>query len=94
MKVTVGADGVTKSFQDEFPTDVKCPLCKKGNAVVAFVAHEGFDKRELASIVARKTTAVCFTRPAGAKVWPHDVMACAVYICTDCGDASARWNQG
>jgi hypothetical protein len=94
MKVTVGGDGVTKSFQDEFPMGVRCPFCGKANAVVAFVAHEGFDKQELASIVARKTPTVCSMRPAGAKIWPHDVMACAVYICTDCGQASACWNQG
>lgn len=94
MKVTIGKAGLNKSFQAEFQRTLECPHCAHGNAVIAFVAHEGFDKRELATIVVRKEPAVCFNRPAGAKIWPHDLMACAVYICTACGEATAVWNQG
>ena len=87
MKVTIGKAGLSKSFQDEFPHSVECPHCARGNAIVAFVAHEGFDKKKLARTV-------CSDRPIAAKVWPHDLIACAVYICTSCGEATAIWNQG
>lgn len=89
MKVTIGKAGLSKSFQEEFQRDVECPHCARGNALIAFVAHEGFDKKKLAAIVARRERAVCFDRPIAAKIWPHDLMACAVYICTSCGEATA-----
>jgi len=94
MKVTLGKAGLNKSFQDDFQRTVECPFCTNGTAHVAFVTHEGLDRGERAAIVARKEPAVCFSRPAGARIWPHDLMACAVYICTKCGEATAIWNQG
>ena len=93
MKVTIGKAGLSKSFQDDFPHTIECPHCDHGRAPVAFVAHEGFDKKELAAIVAKKESAVCRNRPPTAQIWPHDLIACAVYICTHCGEATATWNQ-
>jgi hypothetical protein len=94
MKATIGKAGLDHSFQDEFPRTVECHYCAHHSALIAFVAHEGMDKKELDAIVAKKEPAVCFNRPATAEIWPHDLIACAVYICTSCGEATAIWNQG
>ena len=45
MIVTLGKDGLNKSWQEPFPLTTQCCRCK-GESRIAFVAHEGIDQNE------------------------------------------------
>ena len=34
-----------------------------------------------------------FVRKAG-EIWPHDCLAIVLYMCPECGEITALWNQG
>lgn len=88
MKVTVGEDGLEKSYQDPFPKTTPCAYCK-GESRIGFVAHEGFDKRD-------KSPYVCYLHSNEGKggYWFHDCCSVAVYFCRECLRPTAISNQG
>lgn len=87
MKVTLGKDGVSKTWQDEFPETTTCRCGRE--ARIAFVAHEGIDPDD-------KGPSICKLHRNEGKggFWPHDYCAVAVYFCSHCCEATAFWNQG
>ena len=89
MNVTIGKEGLDKSWQAKFPEITKCCLCQ-GEARIGFVAHEGM------SVGDRKDTFLCDLHKNGGKgeYWLHDCCAVAVYFCRECLNPTALYNQG
>jgi hypothetical protein len=89
MKITLGKDGLKKTWQWEFAETTKCCRCG-GNAMHAFTAHEGLDAED------RKGKFVYnLKRNLGkGNLWPHDCIAMAIYLCRNCLHATAIYNQG
>ena len=88
MKITIGKDGLTKTWQKEFTETTKCCMCK-GISRIGFVAHEGLqgklpDKKSISSLHTNGDDGF----------WLHDYCAVAVYFCKNCSKATAIYNQG
>ena len=84
MKVTLGTEGLKKSWQKEFPEETQCVHCD-GMSRIGFVAHEADD-------------VVPFVRDLHENngkggYWLHDACAVAVYFCKDCLNTTALYNQ-
>jgi len=86
MKTFLGEKGLSCTWQDKFPKTIKCHKCK-GNCRIMFVAMEEGEKEYICNLhpntAARK----------GGKFWPHDAIACAVYLCEKCFEPNALINQ-
>jgi hypothetical protein len=96
MRVTLGEDGLKRSYQRPFDKGVPCPKCG-GNARIAFVADEMPQDNEKPRGPLRF---VCNLHPNDSKVdgvgsgyWWHDACSVAVYLCEDCFEAVAKTNQ-
>ena len=90
MKVTFGEEGLGKSWQKEFSPTTECCRCS-GKARIAFVAHEGMSKGD------KKGPFLSGLHPNEGKeggYWLHDACAVAVYLCRDCLEPTALYNQG
>lgn len=68
------------TYQSPFPETKKCRKCKVNAPLVFLYNDENKD--------------ICQARPAKAKIWPHDSMAIALYLCPECGNILSDWNQG
>ena len=88
MKTYIGKEGLSMSWQENFPKSVKCHKCK-GNCRVMFVAQEGFGGKSQYICDLHNNTG----GKKGGKFWLHDVMACAVYLCEKCFKPNAVLNQ-
>jgi uncharacterized protein (DUF2225 family) len=85
IKAYVGTEGLKESWQDDFAKNIKCPFC--GNkAHAAFGVCENFKGKKK-----KKGELICDLDHEG--IWPHDVIAATVYICSVCGKGSVDWNQ-
>ena len=69
------------TYQAPFEIGLVCPDCKGEARLIALVEDDE-------GLVCKQD------RPKGVKVWPHDAMAIALYLCTSCGKMIAKWNQG
>ena len=90
MKVTLGQEGLSKTWQDDFPETVECCRCKK-EARIGFVAHEAIDET-----VEEGRPFICNMYPNHYKdgeAWMHDCCAVAVYFCKACLHPTAIYNQ-
>jgi len=87
MKVDLGEEGLTKSWQKEFPKETKCVHCG-GEARVAFVAHE-MGKTFKGPYVCEMYK----NKPQDEELWMHDACAVAVYFCKKCLEPTALANQ-
>jgi len=85
MQVTLGPDGLVKTWQTPFPETTECCKCG-GEARFAFTAHEGSDEMEYVRDMYSND-------PNGDGLWPHDACAVAVYFCKDCLESTALYNQ-
>lgn len=90
MKVSLGEEGINKSYQLEFPKKIRCHNCQNDEAKIAFVAHEGFDKND------KKEPFVyqLYENKGAFNYWLHSYCAVAIYICKICLKPSAILNQG
>lgn len=91
MQVTIGKDGLAKTWQEDFPETTDCVhnLCD-GEARIGFVAHEG-------SEVSTPDERVYKLHPNKfdeGEAWLHDCCAVAVYFCKKCLNPTALYNQG
>ena len=89
MEVTIGNEGLVKTWQAKFSETTKCCHCG-GEARIGFVAHEGMDDKD------RKVDHVCqiHTNEGKGGYWLHDCVAVAVYFCRECLKTTALYNQG
>jgi len=83
MKTYLGKKGLIHSWQDEFPESIKCHKCK-GNCRIMFVAFEHIEKKYVSEI---------HQNMKDKKYWPHDAIACAIYLCEKCFEPNALLNQ-
>ena len=81
MRVIKGKKGFKHSWQDEFAESIRCSCGGEGQ--IAFVAIEDGAKEKF----------ICDCRPEDAKLWPHDAIAVAVYICKKCMKTTSEMNQ-
>ena len=84
MKVTIGKEGLTKTFQSDFPENTECVYCK-GESRIGFVAHE-----------TDETIGVYTLHDNNGKgeYWLHDKCAVAIYFCRECLNTTSLYNQG
>lgn len=84
MEVTIGKEGLDKSWQRVFEETTKCVHCGSESRI-GFVAHE---TRPL------KSPFVCnLHENKKESKWLHDCCCVAVYFCTDCLFPTAIYNQ-
>jgi len=81
MRVIKGKEGCQHSWQDEFNTTISCGCGSVGH--IAFVAIE---EEESDGYISQNC-------PKDAKLWPHDAIAVAVYICKNCMKTISVMNQ-
>ena len=86
MKIYLGEKGLKQTWQEDFPKTIKCHKCK-GNCRIMFVGLEEREKEYICNL--HKNTGA---RKNG-KFWPHDAIACAVYLCEKCFEPNAVINQ-
>ena len=87
MKVYLGKDGLSATWQEDFPKSIKCHKCKS-NCRIMFVGIEDGKEKEYVCNLYNNTGA----RKNG-KFWVHDAIACAVYLCEKCFEPNALINQ-
>ncbi len=89
MEVTLGKEGLKKTFQAEFSETTTCHRCG-GEARIGFVAHEGMSDDDLSG------SYICDLHSNEGKggFWLHDCCAVAIYFCRECMETTALWNQG
>lgn len=94
MKVELGKEGLTKTWQKDFPEETTCVHCS-GNSRIGFVAHEVGDEGK-DSDASLPPAYVCQINEQGKddKLWLHDLCAVAVYFCEKCLFPTALYNQG
>ena len=84
MQIYLGETGLNRSWQEDFPSTVKCHKCG-AEARIMFVAFEDITEGDF----------VCGLRDNGGKgdYWLHDCCAVAVYLCSNCFEPNAIINQ-
>ncbi len=92
MKVTLGKDGLKKTWQDDFPETTKCCRCN-GESRIAFVAHEGIDKDDTPIWPRDNYQFVVDFHRDDDGCWPHDCISVAVYFCKECLEPTSLYNQ-
>jgi hypothetical protein len=94
MKVTLGKDGLEKSWQASFPATTVCCKCE-GVARIAFVAHEGMAEDDMPVTPRTQIQYVTDMQEniGDGGYWPHDCIAVAVYFCKECLEPTALYNQ-
>lgn len=92
MKVTLGKDGLSKTWQDDFPKTTHCRCCG-GECRIAFVAHEALDEDDRETDSDKKKF-LCDMYQGKEGMWLHDCCAVAVYFCKKCLNPMALYNQG
>ena len=85
MRVIKGKKGCEHSWQDDFPTVVSCEAGCGGIGHIAFVAIEEQGEKD---------GYIYENKPENVKLWPHDAIAVAVYICEKCMKTTSLMNQG
>jgi len=93
MKVTLGKEGLGKTWQAKFPETTSCCRCG-GKARIGFVAHEGMEEE---GVYPRDFTQFVYDLHANkgkGGYWPHDCASFAIYICRECMNGTVIWNQG
>jgi len=88
MEVTLGKEGLEKTFQAKFPETTECCKCK-GISRIGFVAHEGMSDNDLEAPRVFEQ----HSNKGKGSYWLHDCCAVAVYFCRVCLGATALRNQ-
>lgn len=91
FKVVIGKEGLSYSWQADFPEESSCDNCG-GDARIAFVVFEDRPEEK----VIKDTKYVCqlhHNEPQKEGYWPHDCIAVAVYLCKKCLKPKALFNQ-
>ncbi len=90
FEVTIGKEGLGRSWQTSFPETTLCVHCS-GISRVGFVAFEDpslepIDEQQFVCNLHQND-------PDGEGYWLHDCCAVAVYFCTKCLNPTALYNQ-
>jgi hypothetical protein len=88
MKITYGAKGLTNTWQNEFPKEVKCHrLFCRGKCRPAINIMEDQESKECAFHLHDND-------PQGGGYWLHDGVAFQIYLCKKCLQPTTLYNQG
>lgn len=100
MKVTIGKEGLTKTYQAEFPETILVTHVLRGSETggevcngesrIAFVTHEELDEGDSSPYVCDLHE----NKFHEGEAWLHDCCAVAVYFCKKCLQPLAQYNQG
>lgn len=88
MKTGLGHKGLGLSYQQIWPGETECSWCTSERidetiyARFAYAFMETKEAKYLSGLKEKKD-----------KIWPHDAVAIAIYICPECGEPVAKWNQ-
>jgi hypothetical protein len=100
FQVTIGKEGLTNSWQRDFPETTECIHCKCEGRVhearIGFVAFESPATHTTEpSAKPPKQVFVKDLHPNDGRggYWLHDCCAVAVYFCRDCLKTTALYNQ-
>lgn len=85
MKIFKGKTGLDASWQDDFAPTMVCNKCK-GNCRVMFTAIE--DETE-----GKGNFVADLYENIEGKMWVHDAIAVAVYLCENCFEPNIELNQ-
>ena len=88
MEVTLGKEGLSMSWQTEFPETTKCIHCKD-EARIAFVAHEGMSKKDKDGPFVYEV----HSNEGEGGLWLHDCASFATYLCKECLKPTTLFNQ-
>jgi len=91
LEVTIGKEGLRRTWQEEFPETTECVHCQ-GESRIGFTV---FEHPAGVSLVQDRRF-VCDLHPndpGGEGYWLHDCVAVAVYFCRECLEATALYNQ-
>lgn len=92
MEVTLGKEGLDRSWQAPFPEETKCCRCK-GTARIGFVVQEKEEAPKTGNL--HQVFVYHLHRNKGkGSYWLHDCCAVAVYFCKECLETTALYNQG
>lgn len=70
-----------ETWQEYFPEVTKCVRCRKPATIILLLNDdEGL-------ICEQEIDRNLY------KIWPHDCCAIALYMCPECGEITALWNQ-
>ncbi len=85
--VKLGLKGTDDSYQNKFDDEVSCVHCSS-KARLAFVMKEKY-------IEDQDDTHLCdlYENHDGGKLWPHDLTSFAIYLCGECLEPTAKFNQ-
>ncbi len=72
------------SYQSEFQPHTRCESCSGASILMMLIDDDE-------GLVADQRS---FVENTIVTVWPHDSMAIALYLCVECGEIKAMWNQG
>lgn len=92
MRITMGSDGLKRSYQGPFKEEEPCPKCG-GVARFAFVADEMPRDREPPRGPLRLLCNHYPDDPEGSGAWPHGACSVAVYFCKKCLEPVAKLSQ-
>ena len=94
MDVTLGEEGLDKTWQAKFPETTECCRCG-GEARIGFVGHEGMTEEDKAVWPRDFNQFVCDLHKNEGKggLWLHDCCVVAVYFCRECLEPTALYNQ-
>lgn len=93
MKVTIGEEGLSKTWQEDFPATTNCVYCG-GESRVGFVAHEAMDRDDQPVWPRNYIQYVTDLHDNTIEgYWLHDCAAVAVYFCKECLETTALYNQ-
>ena len=70
-----------ETWQEPFPKTTKCVKCRK-TAIIMLLIND--DEGQICEQEIDRNV---------YKIWPHDCCAIALYMCTECGEITALWNQ-
>ena len=87
MKITYGKEGLTNSWQADFPEEVDCVHCDgKARSAINIKEESGEDQY------------ITDLHPnlggSGGDFWLHDAAAFQIYLCRKCLKPTALYNQG
>jgi hypothetical protein len=91
FEVIIGKEGLTRSWQKDFPETTECVHCH-GESRIGFVVFESQSKD--AQEHEQFVYSLHSNDPKGEGYWLHDRCAVAVYFCKKCLNTTALYNQG
>jgi len=67
------------SYQGPLSRTLKCAKCECEALIMMIIDDEDGE--------------ISQQRPDNVRIWPHDAMVIALYMCPECGEITVDWNQ-